>query len=141
MIRPVMMNSNITFGFRKNKKDIKTETATQKTQPPKPPVTTDSFSSESEEKKVHKAFLLGAIFGTIVGGAGITAYDNYETNNIMKDMMEEVSYGTDGIFIEDMTKDSTPELILRGTDGFSTVYDLKNNKVYIDTGDELIEKE
>jgi hypothetical protein len=147
-----MISNSVNFGFKKginkgnskNKKvsEPETETKTEKALPPKPPVDIDlsHYPSSSDEKRVHSSFLLGVLFGTVMGGAVATGYNDAKTNDMLKDMVESVDYGVDSVFVKDLNNDNVPEIILQSKDGVNDVYDLNSKKIYMQTDDGLVEK-
>ena len=130
MIRPLSMGNPIQFkGYTITGGDD--EQINSKEQSKKKSGLTES------EKKI---FLAGAFLGAVMGVGGTMLNDTIKMNSMIKDMQEEVAFGTDSIKIEDVTDDDVPEIILVGSDGNSTIYDMNKNKVFIDMDGDRVEK-
>ncbi|GEM_PF-3948361 len=93
------------------------------------------------DKKLRNTFLAGTIAGIMVTAGVSGQYNKVATRNMLKDMKENLDNNDyDEIEIKDVTKDNTPEIILKDKNGDADVYDVKSHKIYVKLGDELIEK-
>lgn len=134
MIRPLNISNNIHFGA----KTIMGGAPSDKNEIPdneKPSKT--GYRKED----VKAAFLIGAAIGTMVAAGGTTAYKDSQTDRMLREIAAESVYGVDSMKVENLTDDSTPEIILFGKDGAATVYDFGSNKSFVKFDDDMIEIE
>lgn len=100
----------------------------------------EDLRQKSIKDKVQSAFLIGTAVGSIISATGAALYNNHEMESMLNEMAAEVAYDSvDSLGVKDLTKDEFPDIILYGKDGASTVYDMKNNNVFVNMDDELIE--
>jgi len=94
------------------------------------------------DKKWKNGFFVGTLMG-ILAATGFSTYNTTDkTNELLKDMKKTLVTGNiDGIEISDMTKDNTPDIILKDENGDMDIYDIKSKKVYVKLDDEIIEKD
>lgn len=137
MIRPVTMNSRIPF----KAKSFETSTDSGKTDFNEINNMAEALRKKSARDKLQNAFLIGTTVGALAGATSMNLYKDFQTNELLKEMAAEIAYGTESIDIKDMTKDNIPDVILIGSDGASTVYDMKNNDILINMDGELIRQD
>ena len=137
MLKPLTMNHPVHFGA----KTTEGGSPNNKSNFDEIQNNAKDLREKSTSEKVKSALLIGTAIGTLIGGCGTNFYKNSEINNMLNEMAAEVTYGEiDSLGVKDITKDGNPDIILYGKDGASTVYDMKNNNILIDTGDELVEQ-
>lgn len=127
-----MINSLNSFSFKANNISPKNK---QK----------DNNEQIKFESKLNAARKEGFILGiALAGSLGLaeTIKEHSDKKFIMNDIKEELQYGKpDSVYIEDITGDKNPDIILKATDGMPCTYDLYSGKIYYgDKKENLVEK-
>ena len=98
------------------------------------------YDAHTRKQDIKNSLCVGALAGAIIATAGVSMYKDHQIKSLLNEMAEEMTEGVDSIKIQDITKDSIPEIVLMGNDGMESVYDLTSGSVYFKDGSDIVEK-
>ena len=97
--------------------------------------------SHTRKQDIKNSLCVGALAGAIIAGASVSMYKDHQIKDLLNDMAEEMSQADlDTIKVQDITKDSIPEIVLQEHNGTEVVYDLTSGAIYYKDGSDIVEK-